>query len=144
MKQISAVASVTALFLSGLAIGALGMFLYLAQRPLAPPPGLDGPPRRGWMLEEHLDLTPDQRRRIDEIHQQSRLRSEEIRRELRPRLQAQMEETRRLIREVLTPEQREVLERLEAEQGHRMERFLLGDGPPGRRGPRRGPPPDTP
>lgn len=155
MTRGSALISVAALFLSGVAIGALAMFLVLDRSPGVFPRGeRPGPQPRHLamgMMAERLGLTPEQRSRIEQIHRESRREAEEIRREMRPRLEAHIEETRRRIRAVLTPEQLERFDEMGRRFGGRMDRFLLGEGPggprrggPGPRPPGAGPPPDGP
>ena len=137
MSRSLSILVVAALFLSGVAIGALGMHLYYWER-MSPRP-LDGPPMSpwigGWMARE-LDLSADQQREIEEILQASRRRSAEIRQEVRPRVEELMTETSRRIAEVLTEEQRRRFEQLQRRQRHRLERGFLA--PPG------GPPHDRP
>lgn len=153
MKRTSALLSVFSLFLSGLAIGALGMHLYHGRSGPPTGPHFVGPPhgRMLAMLERRLDLTPEQREQVVAIHEESRRASHEIRRELRPQLERQMEETREKIRAILTPEQQARFDELHEELKSRFGRFLLGEGRHGRggrggRGPGRGPgpPPDRP
>ena len=135
MTRSSALISMVALFVAGVAVGALGMQLYEANFDRGPTSRWHGPPRFLERLADDLQLTPEQREQIATIHAESRQRSEAVRQELRPQLQLQMEQTREKILAVLTPEQREELERMRQEFGHGMDRFFLGDGRP-----RRGPP----
>ncbi len=147
MNRWVAVVAVLALFLSGIAVGALATHL-IAERPR-----VDGPQRGRPMgggppgffslerLEDWLELTPDQVLRISDILDDSRKKSEEIRHDVRPRLESLMDETKRRIDEVLTPEQRNRLTELRHRQGgRRVDRFLLGGEP---HGPRRRPGPDS-
>jgi len=159
MTRGSALLSVAALFFSGVAIGALGVFLYIDDRPGQRVRGeRPGPPPRFAMqtMAEALDLTPEQREQIQAIHRESRRTAEEIRHEMRPRLEDHIEQTRERMIAVLTPEQQERFEEMRDRFGARMDRFFLGEGrgggPPRRpaRGdrPRRGakapPPPPRP
>jgi len=146
MNRWVAVASVLALFLSGIAVGALATHL-IAERPevAGAPRGRPmggGPP--GFFsldrLQAQLELTPDQMLRIADILDHSREESEAIRHDVRPRLEKLMDETKQRIDEVLTPEQRDRLAELRRRQGRRVDRFLLGGEP---RGPRRRPGPDS-
>lgn len=147
MGRASSILVVAALFLSGVAIGALGMHLYYWQKlgaraAAARPPG---PMMMGWM-ERELDLTPEQRREIRAILADSMHRGAEMRRELRPRVEELMRDTSERIAAVLTEEQRRRYEELQRHQRPRFERGFLG--PPGEgRGPfrrRPGPPPGAP
>lgn len=153
MNRSTSLAVVAALFLSGVAIGALGMHLHywrtLAPRHggflHSPPPGSApaAPPSMtiGWM-ERELDLNAEQRDAIREILTDSMRRGGEMRRELRPRVEELMRQTSERIAEVLTDEQRRRYDELKRRQGDHFERGFLG--PPGGRGPMRrrpGPPP---
>lgn len=144
MNRSSSLLVVAALFLSGVAIGALGMHLYYWQK-LAPREGrgpmMPSAGMVGWMDRE-LELSPDQRDAIREILADSMRRGGEMRRELRPRVEELMRETSERIGEVLSDEQRRRWEELRGRQRHRFERGFLG--PPGAGGPfqrRQGPPP---
>lgn len=137
MKRSLALVSVVGLFLLGTVVGALGMHLYDARHPFA------GPPRDGARQEFHaerlgqlLDLTPEQKARIDEIRREGRAEGEALHREMLPKVREHMERTRRLIEEVLTPEQREKFDELAEQHRARFERFVLD-------GPRHGPPHGT-
>ncbi len=148
MSRSSAILVVAALFLSGVAIGALGMHLYywqqLGERRPGGPPQSPSPMLMGWM-ERELDLTAEQREAIREILADSMRRGGEMRSELRPRVEELVRETSDRIAEVLTEDQRRRYEELRRRQGERFERGFLG--PPGGRGPMRrrpGPPPPPP
>jgi len=124
--------SMLLLFLAGVAVGALGMYVYASQdgRSDGRFRHSTGPQQHVFLerLADRLQLTPEQRQQIAEIHTESRQRSEALRHELRPQLEHQMTETRERILAVLTPEQRTELEALREEFGHRMDRFFLGEG----------------
>lgn len=135
MNRSASILVVAALFLSGVAIGALGMHLYYWQKLGARGPGgpmPHGPMMIGWM-ERELDLSPDQREAIREILADSVRRSGELRHEMRPRIEGLMRETSERIAEVLTTEQRRRYEELRSRQRQRFDSGFLG--PPG--GPRR-------
>ena len=146
MNRTVAVISVAALFLSGLSIGALAMHLYHEGRSVEGVPPVGGPPHRGFLLslERQLDLTPEQRDQLRAIHEEVRREFENFRRDLRPRLERQMDETRDRILAILTPEQQERFKRIESRHRGHMGRFFLGEGRPGGRGRRHGPPSDPP
>ncbi len=144
MSRFTAVVAVVGLFLSGIAIGALGTHLYYAYQLRGP----IGPPAMGAglfveRLERRLDLTPEQAAEIEAILDRTHRAAAEMRSDLRPRIAELMETTADEIRGVLTPEQREEFELLRRRERRRTEFFLLG--PPGPhphdhgRGP--GPPP---
>ncbi len=144
MSRFTAVVAVVALFVSGIAIGALGTHLYYAYRVRGP----IGPPAMGAgffveRLERRLDLTPEQAAEIDAILERTHETAAEMRRDLRPRIEELMERTADEIRGVLTDEQREAFEKLRQRDRRRIELQMLGPpGPHGHdhgRGP--GPPP---
>lgn len=77
-------------------------------------------------LASELDLTADQRTKIEEVLTARRTSMEALRRDVRERFDAEQRSLRDDIRKVLTPEQQEKFDRNEKERG----RF-------GRRGPPR-------
>lgn len=145
MNRWLAVATVAALFLSGISIGALGVVVLHHRGHDGPAFGSPMPPPQVMIehLEAKLHLTPEQKEKIDAILEESRKRSDEIRRDIRPRLERQIEETHERIAAVLTPEQREKFQELQSEMRRRSDRFFLGEhmhgGPHGPGGP---PPPE--
>lgn len=101
--------------------------------PGGPAPG--GGPRRGGgppprmlvdRLASELDLTADQRTKIEEVLTARRTRLETVQREVRDRFEAEQRSLRDEVRKVLTPEQQEKFDKNEQERS----RF-------GRRGPPR-------
>ncbi len=74
----------------------------------------DGP------LGERLDLTPDQRRKIEAILDQDGRRAKVIFDAMRPRLKTLFDSTTREVREVLTPEQRQEFDRYVEERMARL------------------------
>lgn len=71
--------------------------------------------KRGRLLDR-LDLTHDQRARIDAILERRRAQTDRFWTEAGPTLEAIMDSTRAEIRAVLTPEQRELHDRLRRER----------------------------
>ena len=71
--------------------------------------------KRGHLLDR-LDLTEDQRARIDSILERRRAQTDRFWTEAGPTLEAIMDSTRAEIRAVLTPEQRELHDRLRRER----------------------------
>ena len=102
MTRGSAWLSVLAVFVAGVAIGALAMRLWDDSRPPVGPPmpphgRWDGPPREfGMRLADDLELTDEQRERIETIQLESRAATDALRDELRPRIRQQIEQTRLL------------------------------------------------
>ncbi len=155
MSRFVAIAAALSLLACGIVIGALGTFLVL-QRPhppggMRPPPFQHGPPQPPPQqpmqhppftreMEERLDLSEDQWRKLQIILRESREESEEIRRELRPRLEKNLKATQDRIGEILTTEQKKTFDELVRQDARRAQRFFL-DGPPPPPGGRRGPGP---
>jgi hypothetical protein len=152
VKRSIAILSVIGLFVIGILIGSLGTHLYYAHRLLKP----DGPPGEGGRifmdrLLTRLDLTPDQRREIETILDESHARAEEFRRTMAPEVRALMDETHERLMAVLTPEQREIFEEMRRTHHRRAREWFLGAhrrgpglGPGHGRGPNGPPPPPPP
>lgn len=148
MNRGVAILAVCALFLSGVAIGAMGMLLYVQQVARSGEPAFDSDRAfdRGHLIRE-LDLSEEQRAQIRSILEASWREGAEMRRQLRPEVEALMGRTRASIEAVLTPEQREKFEQMQRLDRRPLERLLLGPGvgPPGPRHPgERGGPSDGP
>ena len=91
----------------------------------------DGP------LGDRLDLTAEQRAKIERILAEDRTKARAIFREMKPRLRARFDSTTAAVREVLTPEQRVEFERYRAERRAAMrKRYGRGGGDTLRHGPR--------
>ena len=138
MKRWQALLALAGLFLLGAISGALGAHLYYARaldRPPAPPPFFGRP--MGPMLEERLDLSDEQRRRLRRVLDESRREAEAMRHEMAPRMRELMQRGEDRVREILTPEQAERFDELRRHHRHRSERFFGGRD--GRRGPRHRP-----
>ena len=155
MKGGAVWASVLSLFLVGVSIGALGMFVYLertesTERPEGRRGGLErGPgPRHGGppmgpppfadpsMLADRLELRPDQLERLDEILRVSRDEVRAMRESWRPQIVEHLERTRLSIAQILDDDQRRRFDEMSEEAERHFERLLTGGGP---RRPRRGP-----
>jgi Spy/CpxP family protein refolding chaperone len=146
MSRFAAVAAALALLVSGMAIGALGTYLVL-ERPRGPAetPARPAPGSFTREVETRLELTEDQKKRIEALIKESRREADEIRRELRPRLEQYLETTRTRFDALLTPEQRARFEELYRQDRQRAERFFLEHPPePPPRGPGRPGPPGPP
>ena len=125
-----------ALLLLAFVAGALGGVA--ADRLLGTPPGdaATGPPPRagslrpgarpgaifpaGVQLARELDLSTEQRRRIQVILAQERMKADSVMRAVRPLLQARYDSSLQAVREVLTPEQRERFDQLREERRERI------------------------
>jgi Spy/CpxP family protein refolding chaperone len=144
MTRPIALASVLGLFLLGILVGALSMHLYDAyairatRGSAASPEDSLRPGGFFWQrMQERLDLTPEQRDRIEQILDDARAEGETLHHDLMPRVHELMERTHARLMEVLTPVQRETFEQLHLRQQRGAELFFLGHGPA--RGHRRGP-----
>lgn len=127
---------VLAVFCVGLAVG-----LVIGRRLSPPPPqrgggpifdGRGGPggrggPRPGMLLERldrELQLTADQRTRVQAIFDERRARLESVQRDLLARADQERRELQAEVRKVLTPEQQQRFDRwIEQEPRGRRERF---------------------
>ena len=150
MNKSIAILAVCALFISGVAIGALGMHLYYVQKLTS---RWQHPAMVGRMMNERLarelDLSDEQQQEIQTILEGSRRRGAEMREYMRPRVEQLMRRTETAIEEVLTPEQREKFEQMRRHDRRPIERLFLGPadgsgargGPGGGRGRRRPPRP---
>ncbi len=130
-----AILAAAALFASGLAIGALGVHLFYAQKiaTVGGPPMPVGPMFERWLFR-HLDLSERQRVEVREILERSRAEADELRREMGPRVRIMNRRTAEAISEILTPEQREKMEELMARRERRQRGLRPGEGgPPERR-----------
>ena len=128
MNRGMAILAVCALFVSGVAIGAVSMFLYAqhVMRPGAAPP--TGQFLSGRLARE-LDLSEGQQEEIRQILVESWREGEELRHRLRPEVEQLMRKSRQAIEDVLTPEQRERFDQLERLDRGPIERLLLGPAP---------------
>jgi Spy/CpxP family protein refolding chaperone len=150
LNRTVALVAVFALFVIGVGVGMLATHIFYARElgRFGPAPGF-GPRPFLTQLEHELGLSPEQRRRIEEIREESRIEADALHEELAPRVRAHMRRTEELIREVLTPEQRLAFDELQRRHRERADQFFLDGGPrhrpppPPRRPPpppRRGPP----
>lgn len=86
-------------------------------------------------LGRQLDLTAEQRERIQEILAAERAKADSVMRAVRPILQARYDSSTQAVREVLTPEQRERFDRMREDRRERVRRRFprpRGAGPGGR------------
>jgi Spy/CpxP family protein refolding chaperone len=134
MRRSSAVAGVVALFLVGVAVGALGANLVSWHRPwrglaaLHGAAGHLGGQRMAEELQRRLDLNADQRRQLDAILADTHRETQAIWQEVRPRIREVIERGQNRIATILTPAQRQEFEAYRKEHAARL-RLLLGTGP---------------
>ncbi|HEX9637684.1 MAG TPA: hypothetical protein VGB99_09130 [Acidobacteriota bacterium] len=128
MSRGQAALLVGAVFVAGIATGALGMLLVVHERPFWPHRGEleDGFAER---MRRHLDLSPEQSERIGQIMRETFAESRALRERLGPQVRAVMERSQKRIEQVLTPEQRAEFAKLRREQRRRADYFFLGRGP---------------
>jgi Spy/CpxP family protein refolding chaperone len=125
MKRSAAVAGVVALFVVGVAVGALGAYVLLTHHHLrhGPGPGSFGHRHMSAELHQRLDLTADQQRQVDAILDDSHRETMAIWQEMRPRVKAVIERAQNRIALILTPSQRAEFERYRQERAERLERL---------------------
>ena len=141
MRRSSAVAGVVALFLVGVAVGALGADLVRRHHPWGMAAGPHGPRAPGdpighlgmhhrmmaTELTRRLDLTPDQQRQLEPILAETHREAQAIWQQVRPRVQAVIEQGENRIAQILTPAQRQEFEAYRRERAERLQR-MLGTG----------------
>lgn len=76
-------------------------------------------------LEQILDLTPDQRREVERILQESEAEVQAIHQELLPRVEAHLRHTHERLLAVLDPEQRKRFDQLHRFHREELEELLL-------------------
>jgi Spy/CpxP family protein refolding chaperone len=127
MKRSGAVAGVVALFVVGVAVGAMGANL-LDRRHLRHGGGHGDFGRHHMSAELHrrLDLTADQQRQVDVILEDSHREAMSIWQEVRPRIAAVIERAQNRIAPLLTSRQREEFERYRRERAERWRHMAHG------------------
>jgi Heavy-metal resistance len=107
VKRGAAIGWVAVVFLVGLVAGLLGARLLR----LGGGPGDHGrwgpPPFQSYFMPRDLDLSAEQRRRLEEVFKSQREKFELLHRDLRPRVEALMDETQAELEAILSPEQLE-------------------------------------
>lgn len=128
MKPWRAILAALVIFVAGLLSGVLASHLYRAKNPQPPPapfPGGPPMPGMGFRMElmrrmgDRLQLSPEQRERIDRYVQESQQRMRELWQPVEPKAQAELKRLREQIEAELSPEQREALERFFKERPSR-------------------------
>jgi Spy/CpxP family protein refolding chaperone len=122
MRRSSAAGGVIALFLVGVAVGALGAHLVSRHGLRGGQPGFS---HRAMTddLYRRLDLDANQRRQVDAIFADSHRETAALWREVRPRVQAVIERTQNRIVPLLNPRQRQEFERYRREHSEHMRMF---------------------
>jgi Spy/CpxP family protein refolding chaperone len=123
VRRSSAVAGVIALFLVGVAVGALGANMVNRHRMHGGPFGL-GSHVIAAELQRRLDLSPDQRRQLDAILADSHRETIALWREVHPRAVEVVERAQNRIAQILTPEQRREFERFRSERHERLRQLF--------------------
>ena len=140
MNRLLAVAAVFALFIAGIAVGALGTHLFY-DRQIAHPGDFPMMSHRVFFdrMRDRLRLTSEQKKTIDDILERTHEKATDLRHEIQPHIHALMDRAHEEIEGILSPEQRKKFKSLVERHRRRAERFLLG--PPGGRphGPGHGP-----
>jgi Spy/CpxP family protein refolding chaperone len=123
MRRSSAAGGVIALFLVGVAVGALGT--HLVSRHGMRGGGPAGFSHRAMMddLYRRLDLDANQKRQVDAIFADSHRETAALWREVRPRVQAVIERTQNRIMPLLNPRQRQEFDRYRREHSEHMRMF---------------------
>lgn len=80
----------------------------------------DSSPPRGWIIDR-LDLTPDQRVRVDSVVAEYGRRMNDLQREYRPPFRQMMESANRALMEILTEDQRVRYDSIDAAAESRRE-----------------------
>ena len=119
-----AVVVVVLTFLSGAAAGFLTA--HLMYRPFSHRPPRMVPQMMVRHLSRALDLTPEQRAKVEEIVKRRHQRIWSVTESVRPRVHQELEEANREIEAILTPEQRVKFEKLKMHLGHREGRVRRG------------------
>jgi Spy/CpxP family protein refolding chaperone len=121
VRRSTAVVAIVALFLVGVAVGALGYHSFLVGQ-MRRPGGFAawGTRLLASDLKRHLDLTPQQEAEIERILAESRAESVALHREMRPRVRAILDRTHARIGAVLTPPQRAEFERFRKRRHGRL------------------------
>jgi Spy/CpxP family protein refolding chaperone len=122
MRRSSAAGGVIALFLVGVAVGALGTHLVSRHGMRGGPVGFS---HHTMMtdLYRRLDLDANQKRQVDAIFADSHRETAALWREVRPRVEAVIERTQNRIALLLNPRQRQEFDRYRREHSEHMRMF---------------------
>lgn len=121
--RIAGMALLAVTFAVGMLAGTAFGRVLSAREPDAPPTAAECEQKRGpHHVFDQLDLTPEQRARIDGIMARRRERTDSLWRTDGARIRAAVDSTRAEIRAVLTPEQAVEYDRLRAERDEKKRR----------------------
>ena len=124
MNRWRVILSATLIFLAGFATGAVIVRTYapkiVKRTHVSPPLPIGNERRQEYIakLDRELQLTPEQRGKVEEILAESQKRMKEIWEPMEPQVKEEYRRTRREIAEILTPEQQEKMKQWrKAEKG---------------------------
>jgi Spy/CpxP family protein refolding chaperone len=121
VRRSTAVVAIVALFLVGVAVGAIGYQSFLVGQMRRPGAfAAWGTHLMASDLKRHLDLTPPQQAEVERILADSRAEWVALHHEMRPRVRAILDRTHARISAVLTPQQRAEFERFRKRRHHRL------------------------
>ena len=121
-----AVVVVILTFVSGVAAGVLLAHLHVFGRGRAGRPPRIAPALMVRHLDHALDLTPEQRAKVEEIVRRHHQRIEALTESVRPQVRQELDAANREIEALLTPEQRRKFETMKMRLGHREGRSRRG------------------
>ncbi len=133
-----AITAALVIFAAGAVSGAMAARYYRVHSRRAVQPGLPGGPPMPWVsqrldfihrLADRLDLTAEQRERIDRHVRESQQRMRELWEPLAPKFKEEMHRLRKQIDDEFTPEQRVEFQRLQRQRPA----GTAGEHPPNRR-----------
>jgi hypothetical protein len=125
VRRPGALGLVIALFLLGVAVGALSLHLIAHDRlRLGDLAGPGNPTAAAAELHRRLDLDSDQQRQLDAILADSHREAVALWREMRPRLAAVVDRADNRIIQILRPEQRQEFERYRRDRSHHLHQLL--------------------
>jgi hypothetical protein len=113
-------------FVSGAAAGVLLAHLHVFGRGRAGRPPRIAPALMVRHLDHALDLTPEQRTKVEEIVRRHHQRIEALTESVRPQVRQELEAANREIEALLTSAQRQKFEKMKLRLGHREGRSRRG------------------
>jgi len=113
-------------FVSGAAAGVLLAHFHIVGRSRGGRPPRLAPAMMVRHLDHALDLTPEQRAKVEEIVRRHHQRIESLTESVRPQVRQELDDANREIEALLTPEQRQKFEKMKMRLGHREGRSRRG------------------